>query len=137
MIKVGMKVVMMNTTQYWNKGDVGKLTRVDYDWDYDSYFINIPSKGNFIVLEHEFQELIEPNKSNTKEPKTQVKVDMLFDKPTVEEDNKDVYIFSGRTTIYLNIELGVWGMARCNSNELNTYSKEIGKAVAYYHAYNK
>ena len=76
-------------------------------------------------------------KKKTSQITVKVKADLLFDKPVVEENKGDVYIFSGRSVIYINNEFGMWGMATCNSNELKSYSKDIGKALAYYRANNK
>ena len=76
-------------------------------------------------------------KSKVSEIKTKLHVDLLFDKPVIEETKEDVYIFSGRTTIYINKSLGIYGVATVNSKELNTYCKDTGKAIAFYRAYNK
>ena len=79
-----------------------------------------------------------PNKKSDKTNLTvKLNVDMLFNKPVVEETEHEVYIFSGRTTVFIDKEMGIYGVATVNSNELNTYCKETGKAIAFYRAYNK
>ena len=70
-------------------------------------------------------------KSKVSEIKTKLHVDLLFDKPVIEETKEEVYIFSGRTTIYINKSLGGYGVATCNSRELSSYNKEIGMSLAY------
>lgn len=66
---------------------------------------------------------------------TELKVDLLFDKPVIEENRDEVYIYSGRSTIYINLSLGTYGVATLNSNELKSYSKEIGESLAYRRAF--
>ena len=67
-----------------------------------------------------------PNKKSNKTNLTvKLNVDMLFDQPVIEETKEEVYIFSGRTTVYFNKDLGIYGIATVNSNELNTYCKEM------------
>ena len=79
-----------------------------------------------------------PNKKSNKTNLTvKLNVDMLFDPPVIEETKEEVYIFSGRTTVFIDKEMGIYGIATVNSNELNTYCKETGKAIAFYRAYNK
>jgi len=64
-----------------------------------------------------------------------IKADLVFDSPVIEETKEEVFIFSGRNVIYMNLELGCYGVATCNSNEIKSYSKEVGKALAYYRAF--
>jgi len=80
----------------------------------------------------------QPKKVKTNEIKVKIKadVDMHFSKLVIEESKEEVFIFSGRNVIYMNLELGCYGIATCNSDELKSYSKEVGKALAYYRAFN-
>lgn len=64
-----------------------------------------------------------------------VKVDMLFDPPVIEETNDEVFIFSGRSTIYINKEFGIYGISTVNSKELSSYDRETGRAISYYRAF--
>jgi len=65
-----------------------------------------------------------------------VKVDLLFDSPTEETTKDGKFIFIGRTTIFI-ANSGEHAYATCNSNELKSYSKLIGKSIAYYRAFNQ
>jgi len=77
-------------------------------------------------------------KKKTSQITVKVKADLLFDRPEVEDINgEDIYIFTGRSVIYVNRLLSEFGMSTCNSNELKSYNKEIGKALAYYRCMNK
>ena len=68
---------------------------------------------------------------------TTIKADLLFDKPVVEEDRDEVYIYSGRTTVYINLSLGTYGVATVNSNELKSYNKEIGQSLAFKRSFDR
>jgi hypothetical protein len=106
-----------------------ELVKKYYDVE-DGYY-----RGGILkVITHKKQT---EQKKKTSQITVKVKADLLFDKPVVEENKGDVYIFSGRSVIYINNEFGMWGMATCNSNELKSYSKDIGKALAYYRANNR
>ena len=72
-----------------------------------------------------------------KEITTTIKADLLFDKPVVEEDRDEVYIYSGRTTVYINLSLGTYGVATVNSNELKSYNKEIGQSLAFKRSFDR
>ena len=74
-------------------------------------------------------------KSKVSEIKTKLHVDLLFDKPVIEETNDEVFIFAGRSTIYISKEFGVYGVATVNSNELKSYDREVGRALSYFRAY--
>lgn len=84
-----------------------------------------------------FDEVKQDKKSKASEIKVplKVRVDMLFDKPVIEETNDEVFIFSGRSTIYINKEFGIYGVATVNSKELSSYDRETGKAISYYRAF--
>jgi len=69
--------------------------------------------------------------------KIKADVDMYFSKPIIEESKEDLYIFAGRTTIYFSKAFGEFGIATVNSNELKSYSKEIGMSLAYRRCYLK
>lgn len=79
----------------------------------------------------------EPNQTSKKSKLSDVKVnvDMFFSKPIIEETKEEVFIFSGRVVTYFNKQLGVYGVAVCHEDELKSYSKEVGKALAYYRAF--
>lgn len=83
--------------------------------------------------------LYEEPKSTSKisEIKVPIKVDFIFDQPVIEETKEEVYIFAGRTTVYINKEFGFYGVSTCHEDEIKNYSKLIGKSIAFYRAFNK
>ena len=56
-------------------------------------------------------------------------------KPTIESDGTDVYIFCGDNTIYINEEFSMWGISTKHPDD--RYDKRIAKAVAYYNAFEE
>jgi hypothetical protein len=70
---------------------------------------------------------------------TEIKTDLLFDKPRIEKSNGEVYLFTGRSIIYINEELGAWGMSSCSPEDFKKglYSERVGKAIAYFNAYEE
>jgi hypothetical protein len=94
--------------------------------------------GNFYMQHRSLQVIDVPEKPPTipqKKPQqltVKVKVDLLFDKPVVEKYKYgNTFIFSGRSVIYINEEVGCYGIATCHPNEIKHYDKEMGMALAY------
>lgn len=79
---------------------------------------------------------VPPAKSKLSKIEVPVKIKVeLDDEPTIEDSVEDLAIYSGRHTIYYNKELDLIGVSVCHPND--NYDKFIGKAVAYYKAFNK
>lgn len=103
-----------------------KIYECDSDFNYSpSMFKNITQN------KVKSDEIKQDKKSKVSDIRTKLHVDLLFDKPVIEETKEDVYIFSGRTTIYFSKEMGCYGIATCHSNELSSYNKEVGMSLAY------
>jgi hypothetical protein len=80
---------------------------------------------------------VKPTKSKASEITVPIKVTFdieINDKPIIEENDEELIIYAGRHTILYLKEYDSIGMASCNANELESYDKFTGKAIAYYRA---
>jgi hypothetical protein len=122
-----------------------KLGKVLTSWA-ENLTIELISKydtiGNFTLPHRSLQVSDVPEKPPIKPQKkpqqltVQVKADLLFDKPVVKKyKHGNTFIFSGRSVIYINEDVGCYGIATCHPNEIKHYDKEIGMALSYFRAY--
>jgi hypothetical protein len=77
---------------------------------------------------------VKPTKSKLSGITVPIKIALdieINDKPIIEENDEELIIYAGRHTILYLKEYDSLGMASCNANELESYNKRIGLAIAY------